>query len=134
MGDLYVEIWGNYWKKKFFINQKKIVKKNLQTGNLVWTRNMWGGLSGPIEILCNVWRRLRGLQWKNGEATEGWDSIVKCGETLFPRGSCENSMQPFTCDGPIETDKYIWWISGGCLIGFCHKTAEIHFLCIQLIN
>ena len=34
MGDLYVEIWGNYWKKKFFINQKKSWKKISKQGIL----------------------------------------------------------------------------------------------------
>ena len=32
------------------------------------------------------------------------------------------------CDGPMKTVKYIWVnILDACLIGFCHKTAEIHF-------
>ena len=38
-----------------------------------------------------------------------------------------NSVELSTCDGSIEAVKYI-------LIGFSHKTAEIHSLCIQLIN
>ena len=45
---------------------------------------------------------------KNGKATEGRGSIVKCGETPFGRGACENLMQLSICDGPIETFEYIW--------------------------
>ena len=39
--------------------------------------------------------------------------------------ACENPVGlSCICDGPI----------GRCLIECCHKTAEIHFLCIQFIN
>ena len=38
------------------------------------------------------------------------------------------------CDGPIETVDTFVQIFGACLIGFCHKTAEIHFVYIKLIN
>ena len=49
-------------------------------------------------------------------------------------GACENPVELRMCDGPIETVEYIWLIFGGCWVGFSYKTAEIHILCIQLIN
>ena len=33
-------------------------------------------------------------------------------------------------DGHMETVEYIWVNTGACLIGFFHKTAEMHSLCI----
>ena len=30
----------------------------------------------------------------------------------------------------LETVEYIWVNIGACLIEFCHKTAEMHSLCI----
>ena len=37
-------------------------------------------------------------------------------------------------DGPIQTDEYMW-VNICCMLdlisGFCHKSAEIHFLDIQ---
>ena len=44
---------------------------------------------------------------KNGEATERIVSIVKCEETLFEGGACENPVGLFTCDKPIKTAEYI---------------------------
>ena len=40
-------------------------------------------------------------------------------------------------DGPKETVEYMWvnfWYMLDWIVGFCHKTTEIHFLSIQLIN
>ena len=40
-------------------------------------------------------------------------------------------------DGPMETVEHMWvniWCMLDWTVGFCHKTAEIHFLSIQLIN
>ena len=64
-----------------------------------------------------------------GETTEGTSSIVKFGETAFERG-LELSMH----DGPVETVEYISVNISCMLIGICHKTAEMHFLWMQLIN
>ena len=93
--------------------------------------DMWGGVStywnivylffgDGLEFLMKKWGGNR-RKWFYSEI---WGNPVWGG-----RGACENLM-----DGPIETVEYIWWIFGGCLIEFCHKTAEIHFLCIELIN
>ena len=49
-------------------------------------------------------------------------------------GTRENHVRLSICDGRTETVKYIWVSTDACLTGFCHKTAEIQFLCIQLIN
>ena len=40
-------------------------------------------------------------------------------------------------DGPMETAEYMYmniWCMLDWIAGFCHKTVEIHFLGIQLIN
>ena len=37
-------------------------------------------MPGPIEVLCIFWRGLGVFNEKNGEATEGRGSIVKCGD------------------------------------------------------
>ena len=40
-------------------------------------------------------------------------------------------------DSPIETVEYIWintWCMLDWIVGFCHKTAEIHFFGKQLIS
>ena len=67
---------------------------------------------------------------KNGEVTEGRGSIVKCGNTSFEERPRENPVRLSMYDGPIETAEHIWvgiwWVF--------QKTAEIHFLCMQLIN
>ena len=39
----------------------------------------------------------------------------------------------YMCDGPIETVECIWVNIWCMLIGFGHKTAEIHSFCIQLL-
>ena len=63
---------------------------------------------------------------------------MKCCETPFERGgSCENSVRLSMYDGSMETAEYILmniWCMLDCIVGFCHKTAEIHVLGIQLIN
>ena len=44
-------------------------------------------------------------------------------------------MGLFMYDGPKETVEYMWvntWCMLDWVVGFCHKTAEIHFLGIQL--
>ena len=72
---------------------------------------------------------MEGSHEKNEEATEGRGSMVKCGETPFNRGqgACEYPVGLSMYDGPMETVEYSW-VNGACLIGFCHKTAEIHSL------
>ena len=52
--------------------------------NLKQKNNVWGGFSGPIQILIIFWRGFGGFQWrKNGEEIERRVSIVKCQETPF---------------------------------------------------
>ena len=56
---------------------------------------------------------------------EGW-----CGRG----GIRENPVRFFLNDGPMETVEYMWvniWCMLDWIIGFCHKTAEIHFLGIS---
>ena len=65
-----------------------------------------------------------------GKETEGKSSTVKWGET--PK--CENPVRFSLNDGPMETIEYMWvniWCMLDWIIGFCHKTAEIHFLSIS---
>ena len=45
-------------------------------------------------------------------------------------GGCENPVGLSMYEGHMETVEYIWVNIGACLIGFCHKTAEMHSLCI----
>ena len=78
---------------------------------------------------------LEGSNEKNGEETEGRTSIVKYGEMLLEwksRGLWKSCLW----DSPYVTKllNTFGWIFDSCLIWFCHKTAEIHFLCIQLTN
>ena len=52
-------------------------------------------------------------------------------------GACKKPIELFMYDGPKETVEYMWvniWRMLDWLDGFCHKTAEIHFLDIQLLN
>ena len=56
-----------------------------------------------------------------------------CG-ILRDGGVCENSVRFSLNDGPMETVEYMWvniWGMLDCIIGFCHKTAEIHFFGIS---
>ena len=49
-------------------------------------------------------------------------------------GVCENPVRFSLNDGPMETVEYMWvniWCMLDWIIGFCHKTAEIHFLGIS---
>ena len=95
--------------------------------------NMWGGLSRPTEILCIFWRGL-GVSWS--KKVRGKRRKRFCREIwrnhIWGRkggGACEN------CMGQSYRNCWIHLgIFGRCLIGFCHKTADIQFLCIQLIN
>ena len=46
----------------------------------------------------------------------------------------ENPMRFSLNDGPMETVEYMWiniWYMLDWIIGFCHKTAEIHFFGIS---
>ena len=46
-------------------------------------------------------------------------------------GVCENPVRFSLNDGPMETVEYVGvniWCMLDSIIGFCHKTAEIHFL------
>ena len=63
--------------------------------------------------------------------SEMWGNSVR---VLRVGGACEYPVGLSMCEAPIETVKYILVNDGACLIGFCHKIAEIHFLCTQLIN
>ena len=49
-------------------------------------------------------------------------------------GDCENLVGLPMYDGSMETAEYIW-VNIWCMLNWIrHKTAEIHFLYIQLIN
>ena len=51
-------------------------------------------------------------------------------EALIPFKE-ENLVGLSMYEGHMETVEYIWVNIGACLmIGFCHKTAEMHSLCI----
>ena len=91
-------------------------KMGLQKGNFVWSRKITfeEACQDLLKYCVSFGWGLEFFNEKNREATEGRVKIL--------------------WGGPIETVEWIWWIFGGCLIGFCHKTAEIHFRCIQLIN
>ena len=62
----------------------------------------------------------------------GW-----CEERWGVEGGCENPVRFPLNDGPRETVEYMW-VNICCMpdwiIGFCHKTAEIHFLGISCSN
>ena len=63
---------------------------------------------------------------------------MKCRENLFEgKGAFENLVGFFMYDGPMETVEHMRvniWCMRDWTVRFCHKTAEIHFLSIQLIN
>ena len=73
---------------------------------------------------------MRILIKKDVEATEG-----RGGETSFwgaGGGSCENSVGLSICESLLwKLLNTFGQILGASLIGFCHKTAEIHSLCIS---
>ena len=53
------------------------------------------------------------------------------GKRRWRGGTCKNPMMH---DGPMETVEYMWvniWCTLDRIIGFCHKTANIHFLSIS---
>ena len=151
---------GDHWDKKFFINKSvkawislkeghqgllklhvplrgcsSMGEMELQKGDFVWSRKMCEEACQDLLKYCvSFGGGLEFFYGKNGKATERQRSIVKCGEIPFQGWACENPVKLSMCDGPIETIEYIWWRFGGCMIALCHKTAEIHFLCIQLIN
>ena len=59
------------------------------------------------------------------------------GKTVSGKGACDNPVGPSMYDGPMESVEYIYmniWCMLDWIAGFCHKTVEIHFLGIQLIN
>ena len=95
--------------------------------------NVWEGFSGSFR---------GGLVGSNEETfwreTEGRVSIVKCGKmplmcwgwgNLLKSSRIRFSRVLFICNGPIETVNTCGWIFDAWLIGFCHKTAKIHFFC-----
>ena len=94
--------------------------------------NIWGGLSRPIEILCVFWMGFGVFSWKKSGSNRRKRFYNEMWGNRFWGG--KGGLVKILWGGPIETVEWIWWIFGGCLIGFCHKTAEIHFRCIQLIN
>ena len=62
-----------------------------------------------------------------GSNAERWSSHRKIS---FINNSVGLSMRY----GPIKTVKYIW-VNISCMLDWiCHKTTEIHFICIQLIK
>ena len=44
--------------------------------------------------------------------------------------ACEHLVRLSMYQGHMETLEYIWVNIGAYLIGFCHKTADMHSLCI----
>ena len=53
---------------------------------------------------------------------------------LLVGGLCENPVRFSLNNGPMETVEHMWvniWFMLDLIIGFCHKTAEIHFLGIS---
>ena len=45
-------------------------------------------------------------------------------------GACENPMRLYMYQSHMKPVEYIWVFTSGCLIGFCHETAEMHSLCL----
>ena len=96
--------------------------------------NMWGGLSRPTEILCIFWRGL-GVSWSKKVRGKRRGFVGKFGETPFEGGRRGGWGASENCMGQSYRNCWIHLgIFGRCLIGFCHKTADIQFLSIQLIN
>lgn len=60
---------------------------------------------------------LRVLMKKNGEATEGRGSIVKCGKTLFEGRGLQKPVGLSLYDGPIKTVRYIG-VNIWCMLGW----------------
>ena len=60
---------------------------------------------------------LRVLMKKNGEATEGRGSIVKCGKTLLEERGLQKPVGLSLYDGPIKTVRYIW-VNIWCMLGW----------------
>ena len=89
--------------------------------DLFW--GMWGG-QWAVEMACTC---LGGFSMGGSNSGEQGGHRKK---SFFRNNSLGLSMY----DGLIETVKYILVKFDACLTGFCHKTAEIHFLCIQFIN
>ena len=63
---------------------------------------------------------------------------MKCRENaMLGEGTCENLVGFSMYNGPMETVEHIRvniWCIPDWTIGFRHKTAEMHFLSIQMIN
>ena len=71
--------------------------------------NVCGGFSELVKILFIVWKWFRWFYLKKFEATEGRDSVVTCGKSLFEgEVACENPMRLSMFDGSMETVEYIW--------------------------
>ena len=61
--------------------------------------------------------------------------MKKQGNIVSGGGACENPVRLSMHDGPMETVKYAWvniWCMLDWIVGFCHKTAEIHFIVTKL--
>ena len=72
---------------------------------------------------------------KKKQATEERGSRVK--NPIGGGGACENFVGLSMYDVPMENVEKSWvsiWCTLNWIVGFCHKTAEIHFLGIQQIN
>ena len=144
---LHVSFWG------IFVGRFKCgkmgwpLKRGILYKKIHWSPNsLKGGTSGStlgkkwaipkkgilVEAIKSNVRMLFRTYWNlvyhlEGVFSETWGNAVW-------RRACANPVGLSMFDDPIETAEYIWWIFVGCLIGFCHKTVEIHFLFIQLIN
>ena len=96
-------------KKWGYLHRKEICLK--------WKNNVYGGFSELVKILFIVWRWFGWFYLKKVEATEGRDSVVTCGKTLFEgEVACENPIRLTMYDGPVETVEYIC-VNTWCMIG-----------------
>ena len=62
---------------------------------------------------------------------------MKCRETPTEGKSCETLVGFSMYGSPMETVEHMWvyiWYMLDWTVGFCRKTAEMHFLSIHLIN
>ena len=62
---------------------------------------------------------------------------MKKNEWATEQRSCKNPVRLLMYDGPMKIIKYMWlniWFMLDWIVGFCHKTAKMHLICIQYIN
>ena len=80
-----------------------------------------------------VLRVLMKKKWEENRGKRFYSEMWRKAE----KGACKNPVGLSMFDGPKETVEYMWvniWCMPDWIVGFCHKTAEIYFLDIQLIN